>query len=151
MRLSYPGHLLDSDTLYLISFQQQNHGGTYSWKKRFYAHNSSFRNEDRRTETTLSEHIWEIKDQDLNYELNWKIIEKTHAFNPITLQCKLCLSEIYHILHPNNLNQTSLNKRLEVYNFCRHRKKYLLENARYFHHDKAGALTLKSVINRRDN
>ena len=111
-----------------------------------YAHNSSFRNVDRRNETTLSEHIWGLKDQDQDYILTWKILEKTHAFNPITLQCKLCLSEIYHIIM--NPNQASLNRRLEVWNFCRHRKKYLLDNARLYEY-KAGALILKSVMTRR--
>ena len=111
-----------------------------------YAHNSSFRNVDKRTETTLSEHIWGLKDQDLDYILTWKILEKTHAFNPITLQCKLCLSEIYHIIM--NPDQASLNRRIEAYNYCRHRKKYLLANARAYEY-KAGALILKSVMTRR--
>ena len=91
--------------------------------------------------TTLSEHIWQLSDQNLGYILNWKIIEKTHAFNPITLQCKLCLSEIYHILV--NPTQASLNKRLEVYSSCRHIKKFLLSKAQKWEL-KNGALSLKS-------
>ena len=93
----------------------------------YYGHNGSFRDPERRTETTLSEHIWELSDQNLNYILNWKIIEKTHSFNPITLQCKFCLSKIYHILV--NPTQASLNKRLDVFSSCRHIKKFLLSKA----------------------
>ena len=137
---------LDQENIPLQDSTVTYTGGTYLFKKRMYAHNSSFRNVDKRTETTLSEHIWELKDQDLDYILTWKILEKTHAFNPITLQCKLCLSEIYHII--KNPDQASLNRRIEAYNYCRHRKKYLLANARAYEY-KAGALILKSVMTRR--
>ena len=110
-------------------------------RTRFDAHNGSFRDPERRTETTLSEHIWELTDQNLNYILNWKIIEKTHSFNPITLQCKLCLSEIYHIIV--NPTQASLNRRLEVYSLCLHIKKFLLAKAQRWEL-KNGSLVLKS-------
>ena len=73
----------------------------------------SFRCQKRRTETMLSECIWDIQQQQLNYVVNWKIIEKTSGFNPITLQCKICLSEIYHIVV--NPIQASLNQRLETF------------------------------------
>ena len=43
------------------------------------------------------------------------------------MQCKLHLSEIYHILV--NPTQASLSKRLEVYSSCRHIKKFLLSKA----------------------
>ena len=56
-------------------------GVTYDWKLRYYGHNGSFRDPERRTETSLSAHIWELSDQNLNYILNWKIIEKSHSFN----------------------------------------------------------------------
>ena len=46
------------------------------------------------------------------------IMEKTQAFNPITLQFKLCLGEKVNILL--NPNQASLNKRSENYGYCRH-------------------------------
>ena len=67
----------------------------------------------------LSEHIWDIHDQQLNYNINLKIIEKTSGFNPITLQCKICLSEIVNILIPTlNPNQYSLNKCHKTFTLC---------------------------------
>ena len=111
------------------------------WKPRYYAHCSSFRDPERRTETTLSEYIWDIQQQQINHVINWKIIEKTSGFNPITLQCKICLSEIYHIVV--NPNQANLNRRLETFSYCRHLKKYLLSKAQ-FYYLKGGALLLKS-------
>ena len=89
----------------------------------------------------LSEYIWDIQQQQPNYVVNWKIIEKTSGFNPITLQCKICLSEIYHIVV--NPIQASLNRRLETFSYCRHLKKHLLSKAQYFYL-KGGALLLKS-------
>ena len=94
-----------------------------------------------RTETMLSEHIWDLQQQNINFVINWKIIEKTSGFNPITLQCKICLSEIYHIVV--NSDQASLNRRLETFSYCRHLKKYLLSKAQYFY-TKGGALLMKS-------
>ena len=133
----------------VISYDQDNlpnpqatyTGGAQDWKPRYYAHGRSFRDPERRTETRLSEHVWSIQEQQLNYVINWKIIEKTSGFNPVTLQCKICLSEIYHIV--NNPNQANLNFRLETFSYCRHLKKYLLSKAQFFY-IKGGALLLKS-------
>ena len=136
---------LDEDEIPVEDSTVTYTGGTYDWKTRYYGHNGSFRDPERRTETTLSKHIWELNDQDLNYIINWKIIEKSHAFNPITLQCKLCLSEIYHIIMNMNSAQACLNKRLEVYSSCRHIKKFLLSKARKWE-SKHGALILKSDV-----
>ena len=145
---------LQQDVVYgaeVISYDQNNlpnppatyTGGAQEFKPRYHAHCSSFRDEKRKTETMLSEHIWELQQQHINYAINWKIIEKTSGFNPVTLQCKICLSEIYHILVNSNSGQASLNRRLETYSYCRHLKKYLLSKAQYFY-TKGGALLLKS-------
>ena len=86
------------------------------WKPRYYAHGSSFRDPERRTETRLSEHVWSIQEQQLNYVINWKIIEKTSGFNPVTLQCKICLSEIYHIVNSSTfflVKRVNLNEKLK--------------------------------------
>ena len=113
----------------------------YFFKQRYWAHNGSFTHEDRRKYTTLSEHIWDIHDQQLNYNINLKIIEKTSGFNPITLQCKICLSEIVNILNPTlNPNQYSLNKCHKTFTLCRHLKK---KNICYL---KPNSITLKVAL-----
>ena len=88
----------------------------------------------------LSEYIWDLKDENQRYPVSWKVIEKTQSFNPITLQCKLCLSEVVNILL--NPTDASLNKRSETYGFCRHRKKYLLAHSKPLAL-KGGALTYR--------
>ena len=130
---------LDQDNLPIDGSTVTYTGGTQEFKPRLWAHNKSFRDEDKRRQTTLSEHIWSIKDQQLNYSINWKILEKTSGFNPITLQCKICL--IYHIIL--NPNQATLNKRHETFSTCRHLKKFTLQKAQ-FYYIKGGALQLKS-------
>ena len=115
-------------------------GHSEDWKKRRYDHGRSFRKLHLRTETALSEYIWDLKDENQRYSVSWKVIERTQSFNPITLQCKLCLSEIVNILL--NPTDASLNKRSETYGFCRHRKKYLLAHSKPLAL-KGGALTYR--------
>ena len=97
------------------------------FKDRFNAHSRSFRIRDPKIQTTLSTHIWNLKDQNVNHSVTWQIIEKTRSFNPITLQCLLCISEAVNILNPN---LSTLNSRSEIYGYCRHRKKYLLKHVK---------------------
>ena len=42
-----------------------------TFKDRYDKHSSSFRNEEH--STTLSSHIWKLKDNNLKFELSWKI------------------------------------------------------------------------------
>ena len=93
-----------------------------------------------RTETALSEYIWDLKEENQRYSISWHVIERTQGFNPITLQCKLCLSEVVNILL--NPTEASLNKKSEAYHYCRHRKKYLLAHSKPLAL-KGGALTYR--------
>ena len=104
-------------------------GASEDWKTRFNAHTRSFRIRDPKIQpqTALSNHIWDLKDENVEFLVTWEILEKSKSFNPITLQCHLCLSEICQLLNPNS---ATLNTRSETYGFCRHRKKYLLQNVK---------------------
>ena len=88
------------------------------FKRRFYEHNSNFNNR-RQKGTTLSKYVWELKDQDLQYKVNWKVVTKAKPFDSTSRACHLCLNEIYYINHHND--ETSLNKRTEFYSFCHHK------------------------------
>ena len=97
------------------------------FKDRFYEHRTSFnRRDDPSTSsaksTTLSSHIWNLKDRGKNYDIIWHIIGKARAFNPLTKKCNLCL---FIIFQPEG---ASLNLRSELFSTCRHRKNNLLEN-----------------------
>ena len=99
-------------------------GGTF--KQRFYGHNSSFNNR-RNKQTTLSNYVWELKDNNIPYEVNWTILAKARKFNPVTNKCRLCLKEIYYICYRQET--ASLNSRSEVYGYCRHKEPWTLMKA----------------------
>ena len=97
-----------------------------TFKERYYGHSSSFRHRDENNSTTLSTHIWKLKDENKNYNLKWRIIDRGKKFNPINRKCNLCLKEKYHIIfQPEG---ASLNRRSELFSTCRHRWQQLLDN-----------------------
>jgi hypothetical protein len=97
-----------------------------TFKQRFYGHRHSFKYKNSDQSTTLSSHIWDLKDDDQNYDLKWSIVDRAPDFNPITRKCRLCVKEKYYIIfQPEG---ASLNHRSELYSTCRHRTKDLLAN-----------------------
>ena len=97
-----------------------------TFKTRFYGHRNSFKNRNSEHSTTLSSHIWSLKDKNLDYTVKWKIIGRASEFNPVNRKCRLCLKEKYHIIfQPEG---ATLNERSELFSTCRHRLKKLLEN-----------------------
>ena len=87
---------------------------------------SSFRNEQYRNATTLSNYIWTLKDKNINYSPKWKIIDRGRAYQPSGKNCGLCDLEKFYIISRPEL--ASLNQRNELATSCRHRKKHLLCN-----------------------
>ena len=51
------------------------------------------KNEKYRHDTTLSLHIWELKDTNEDFEIDWKIIGRAQPFSPISVICNLCTLE----------------------------------------------------------
>ena len=97
-----------------------------TFKQRFYGHRHSFNNRSSEHSSTLSSHIWRLKDENENFDLNWNIIGRASEFNPVTKKCRLCIKEKYFIIfQPEG---AALNERSELYSTCRHRKKELLAN-----------------------
>ena len=47
-----------------------------SFKTRYYNHTKSFNNENYKKETTLSTYIWDLTENDQQYNLKWEIIAK---------------------------------------------------------------------------
>ena len=81
------------------------------FKTRYNLHNSSFRLPHKRSTTTLSEHLWTLKDAGVIHKIEWTILDKTKPCSPAARKCDLCLAEKYHIL----LEKSRLfNKRSEI-------------------------------------
>ena len=116
--------------IYVASVSEQNNtehytgitGGTF--KKRWDKHRSTFKHAEKRNDTTLSAHIWKLKEEDKPYEIKWEIMDRAPTFNPINRKCRLCLKEIYYIMFKPE--SATLNKRKELFNTCRHRTQKLL-------------------------
>ena len=62
-----------------------------SFKQRWYSHNSSFRHKHKQNETTLSKHIWELKEDNKDFEIKWQILKNVPSYNKETKKCQLCL------------------------------------------------------------
>ena len=54
-----------------------------TFKKRLYGHESDFRNREQ-DGTRLSAHIWELKDANLTFDIDWEIAARAKQFNPAT-------------------------------------------------------------------
>ena len=107
---------------------QQTYTGLTSrpFKARYYEHTSNAKNSSEMHKTTLSMHIWNLKNQGEDYNTSWKIIDRGKAFNPSTKSCQVCLKEKYQIMF--NPEGATLNDRREIFSTCRHRTKLLLCN-----------------------
>ena len=69
------------------------------FKTRYNLHNSSFRLPHKRLTTTLSVHLWTLKDAVVIYMTEWTILDKTKPCSPAARKCDLCLAEkILHII-----------------------------------------------------
>ena len=95
-----------------------------TFKKRFDGHSSNFRNQDIKG-TTLSKYIWKLKEEDRNFEIDWKIICNAKPFSPVNEQCALCTTEKFFIIFKPEL--ATLNARNELGAHCRHKHRVLLD------------------------
>ena len=96
------------------------------FKTRFYNHETSFRNHLHRSKTTLSQHVWQLKEKGEPFDVKWELLSKSRPYRCGTRKCDLCLTEKYEILTSKSKN--ILNKRTEIANSCKHRAKFKLKN-----------------------
>ena len=97
-----------------------------SFKERWRNHKTSFNLENYSKATTLSLHIWKLKNAQKNYTISWKILSKARPYSPVSGICPLRIREKYFILFKPHL--ATLNTRTELTSACRHKTAHLLEN-----------------------
>ena len=114
-------------------------GCTVNFKQRVAAHRTSFNpstratnknsiaqlNAKKRKETKLAAHIWELRDQGLNYSTEWFIQHRAHRYHPGAKYCGLCVGETAEILFSDEA--VSLNSRDELHNGCVHKWRHKLQ------------------------
>ena len=93
------------------------------FKKRFTKHKSDV-NTGKNTASKLSHHCCYLKDNQIPYDVDWSIVTRAPTYNPTSRLCRLCVTEAYHILFTPA--GASLNKRDEIFGFCKHKWKKLL-------------------------
>ena len=123
-----PGNCNQSNIVYQADVHAENKimkyfGSTIDFKSRYSKHKSSF-NKRPTMHTTLSSYIWKLKDKNVNFNVEWSVKAKGHAFSSGSKACDLCLTEKLVILTEDQ--NTMLNKRDELLETCRHRRKHLL-------------------------
>ena len=96
-----------------------------SFKDRYRNHINSFKHQKKSNETMLSNHIWDLKNKNIDFQVTWKILDRAKPFSPVTQICNLCTKEKYFIIFEPG--EASLNKKEELYNYCLHKSSQLLE------------------------
>ena len=77
--------------------------------------------------TELSKFIWELKERNIKFDIQWSIARRAQPYKPGAIFCNLCTSEAIAIAYPKE-NEILINSRDEIINHCRHRDKWKLEN-----------------------
>ena len=93
------------------------------FKKRLAQHKQTFKDKAE-GQTSISNHIHDLKSKNIDFEIKWRIVDKGSPFNPATNVCNLCNKEKYHILF--NPNLADLNSKSEFFSHCRHKRSRLL-------------------------
>ena len=126
------GNCLTKNIIYqtTVTRQDDNSHETYiglcatDFKTRFRNHKSSFTHQYKQNQTELSKYIWNLKNNNINYKIEWKIMQKSQPYSNTTKRCNLCLTEKYITTYKPK--ESSLNKRSEIASSCRHSRSYLL-------------------------
>ena len=69
-----------------------------TFKSRYRNHICSFRNERYRNATELSKHVWNLKDQNIKFDIKWRKVKQARSYSDVTKKCNLCLWEKYVII-----------------------------------------------------
>ena len=124
------GKCLEKNIIYQATVIQSNGeknsyiGNTSTeFKQRLAGHKQTFKNSEI-GQTSLSNHIQELKSQNIDFDLNWKILDRGTPFSPESKVCNLCTKEKYHILFQSEMSL--LNSKSEMYSHCRHIQSRLL-------------------------
>ena len=94
-----------------------------TFKARYGGHKQDFGKTEGRTKTTLAGHIWTLKDQNEEPDIDWEVVCRAAPYSPITGVCNLCTSEKWHIIFKPET--ATLNRRQELFNQCRHKERLL--------------------------
>ena len=126
------GECLTTSVVYRATVKSRGEEKEYTgltaltFKQRFYAHQHSIRHRENRHSTTLSNHVWSLKDRDRRFTIKWTVLRKAAAYQNASKKCNLCTAEKLEILRASK--DRSLNRRSELVSKCRHENRFYLCN-----------------------
>ena len=99
-------------------------GGTF--KARYNGHTGNMRRDTHgdRTASRLAECVWDLKDQNIEHDVNWSILGRARGYSSTTGVCNLCTLEKLTIIKKPQL--ASVNRRQELFNHCVHMRSRLM-------------------------
>ena len=93
-------------------------------KERYRNHIKDFNNSKYRNSTEVTKHIWQLKENNKDFEMDWKIVKRTNSVQN-SGRCNLWLYEKLFIITSID-DRRLLNKRSELISKCRHKNKVLV-------------------------
>ena len=96
------------------------------FKSHYNNHTMSFRHKKHVNDTELSKYLWKLKEENIDYNLQWSIKGYASLYKRGTRKCYLCLTG--KIIIARSGPKKYLNKRSELVSKCSHRNKFLLSN-----------------------
>ena len=94
-----------------------------TFKDRYRNHKKSFDDIKHENDTELSKHVWKLKLNDKQFNINWSILSRANSIKAGGKICNLCLEEKLQILRCCNSN-SNLNKRSELFTKCVHARRF---------------------------
>ena len=73
----------------------------------------------------LANFVWTLKNKNIDFEIEWKLVDRASPFTVSSQMCRLCILEKYYVLYKPRM--ASINMRAELVNNCRHKSKLLLD------------------------
>ena len=120
------GNCLSSDMIYKATVVTDNDKKEYfgscstTFKIRYGNHKSSFKNAHKSNESELSNYIWQLKEQEKSYKINWDLITKAKSYSKGQKGCNLCFTEKLFIL---NGDKSKLLNKYDLMTKCLHKRK----------------------------
>ena len=102
-------------------------GGATKFKERWANHISSFRNMNCKQECALKHFIWKLKQDKIQFNINWSIMRQSKGYAAGDKACLLCLDEKLAIME-NSKNLQLINKDISIGGKCLHKFKFLINN-----------------------
>ena len=97
------------------------------FKRRWYNHRQSFRDEGKEKSTELAKFIWNLKRWMINYTVHFETLEFTTPYRRETGSPRMCIQEKIAIIKSlKDLGARCLNRREELFRNCVHRYRHLL-------------------------